>query len=449
MRRKIYEHLKEWKRVWNGKAALLIDGARRVGKSWIAEEFGKNEYKSYVLIDFNNTTPEIKQLFEDHLVDLDRFFMLLGIYVGIELHPRETLIIFDEVQMFPKARGAIKYLVADGRFDYLETGSLVSINHNVKDIVIPSEEIRVDMFPMDLEEFCWATGQSQLFEFVKQMYASGKELGQSLHRKMMEVVRTFIIVGGMPQAVETYILEKDFLKVDAVKRSILALYRNDITKYAGKSSPIITKIFDNIPGSLQKHEKRFRPSEIKKKSRMKDMGNALFWLEESRVANFCYLTTEPTVGLSLNKDDSKLKLYLLDTGLLISMAFSGENDIRGIYKKILLDKLEFNKGMIVENLVAQLLRSSNHPLYFFSSKSRTNPEERMEIDFLIRKAQITSKHNIIPIEVKSSNRYTISSLEKFRKKYNSYIERCVVLHSGDRKVKDDILYLPLYMAGLL
>ena len=449
MKRKIYEQLKEWKKEWNGKVALLIDGARRVGKSWIVEEFGKNEYKSYVLIDFNNTTSEIKQVFEEHLTDLDKFFMLLGIYTGVELHPRETLIIFDEVQLFPKARAAIKYLVADGRYDYIETGSLVSINKNVKDIVIPSEEIRLNMFPMDLEEFCWAIGQSQLFEYVKQMYVSGKALGQSLHRKMMEIVRAFIIVGGMPQAVETYVMEKDFLKVDAVKRSILALYRNDITKYAGKAAPKITRIFDNIPGSLQKHEKRFRPSEIKKGARMKDMWSALFWLEESRVVNFCYRTTEPTVGLSLNKDDSKLKLYLLDTGLLISMAFSGENDIRGIYQKILLDKLEFNKGMIVENLVAQLLRSSNHPLYYFSSNSRNDPEERMEIDFLIRKSQITSKHNIIPIEVKSSTRYTNLSLEKFRKKYKAYIDHCVVLHTGDMTFKDDIVYLPLYMAPLL
>lgn len=449
MRRKIYEKLLEWKKEWNGKVALLIDGARRVGKSWIAEEFAKNEYKSYILIDFNNTTPEIKRLFEEYLTDLDTFFMYLGIYTGIEFHPRETLIIFDEVQMFPKARAAIKYLVADGRYDYIETGSLVSINHNVKEIVIPSEEIRVDMFPMDLEEFCWAIGQSQLFEYMKQKYVSNKELGQPLHRKMMEILRTFIIVGGMPQAVETYIIEKDFMKVDAVKRSILGLYRNDITKYAGKAAPKITRIFDNIPGSLQRHEKRFRPSEIKKDARMKDMGSALFWLEESRVANFCFRTTEPSVGLSLNKDESKLKLYLLDTGLLVSMAFSGENDIIGVYKKILLDKLEFNKGMIVENLVAQLLRSSNHPLFYFSSKSRTDSEERMEIDFLIRKSRITSKHNIIPIEVKSSNRYTTNSLEKFRKKYNSYIDQCIVLHSSDRIFKEDILYLPLYMAGLL
>lgn len=449
MKRKIYDQLKAWKKDWNGKTALLVDGARRVGKSWIVEEFGKNEYKTYILIDFNNAAIEIKQLFEEYLTDLDNFFMLLSIYTGVELHYRETLIIFDEVQLFPKARAAIKYLVADGRYDYIETGSLVSINHNVKDIVIPSEEIRVDMFPMDLEEFCWATDQTQLFEYVKKMFASGKEIGAQLHRKMMEVLRTYIIVGGMPQAVESYITEKDFRKVDAVKRSILALYRNDITKYAGKTAPKITRIFDNIPGSLQKHEKRFRPSEVGKGTRMKDLWSALFWLDESRVANFCYRTTEPTVGLSLNKDDSKLKLYLLDTGLLVSMAFSGENDIAGIYKKILVGKLEFNKGMIVENLVAQLLRSSNHPLYYFSSKSRNEAEERMEIDFLIRKPHITSKHNIIPIEVKSSNRYTVHSLEKFKSKYKSYIDKCIVLHAGDVVVNDEILYLPLYMSGLL
>lgn len=449
MKRKIYDKLKEWKKEWNGKAALLIDGARRVGKSWIVEEFGKNEYKSYVLIDFNNTQPEIKQLFEDYLSDLDKFFMFLSIYTGVELHTRETLIIFDEVQMYPKARASIKYLVADGRYDYIETGSLVSINHNVKDIVIPSEEIRIDMYPMDLEEFCWATGQKQLFDYVKEVFLTRKNLGQPLHRKMMEALRTYIIIGGMPQAVESYITEHNLRKVDAIKKSILALYRNDISKYAGKAAPKITRIFDNIPGSLQQHEKRFRPSQIKKGARMKDLESALFWLDESRVANFCYRTTEPSVGLSLNKENSKFKLYLLDTGLLVSMAFSEEKDIEGIYKKILLGKLEFNKGMIVENLVAQLLRSSGNPLYYFSTKSRTDSEERMEIDFLIRKPQTTSRHNIIPIEVKSSNRYTTYSLEKFRKKYKAYIDHCVVLHSGDADEKDDIIYLPLYMAGLL
>lgn len=449
MKRKIYNQLLSWKKDWNGKTALLIDGARRVGKSWIVEEFGRNEYKSYILIDFNNTSTEIKNLFDQHLADLDTFFMLLSLYTGIQLHSRDSLIIFDEVQMYPKARAAIKYLVADGRYDYIETGSLVSINHNVKNIVIPSEEIRLDMFPMDLEEFCWAIGEKQMFDYLKKMFDSRKALGQELHRKMMNILREFIIVGGMPQVVESYVNDKDLNKVDAIKRSILALYRNDITKYAGKAAPKITKIFDNIPGTLQKHEKRFRPSEIKRGARMKDMWNALFWLEESRVANFCYRTTEPTVGLALNKDDSRLKLYLLDTGLLLSMAFSGENDIAGIYKKIILGKLEFNKGMIVENLVAQLLRSSNHPLFYFSSKSRSDADERIEIDFLIRKERITSKHNILPVEVKSSNRYTAYSLEKFRYKYRPFIDFCIVLHSGDLDKKDDILYLPLYMAGLL
>lgn len=449
MKRKIYDKLKLWKDEWNGKTALLIDGARRVGKSWIVEDFAKKEYKSYVIIDFNNVSEDIKELFEKYLTDLDTFFMLLSINTKTELHNRNTLIVFDEVQMYPKARAAIKYLVADGRYDYIETGSLVSINHNVKNIVIPSEELRIEMFPMDLEEFCWATGESRLFDFVRKSFADKKSMGQAMHRRMMDVVRAYIVVGGMPQAVESYVNDKDLRKVDAIKRSILALYRNDISKYAGKSAPKVTKIFDNIPGNLQKHEKRFKPSEIRNGARMKDMWSALFWLEESRVASFCYRTTEPTVGIALSKDDSKLKIYLLDTGLLISMAFSSENDIEGIYNKILLGKLEFNKGMIMENLVAQWLRSSGHPLFYFSSKSRDDSTDRMEIDFLIRKERITTRHNIIPIEVKSSKRYTISSLEKFRKKYKDYLEGSVVLHTGDYLEENAITYLPVYMAGLL
>ncbi|MCH5345703.1 MAG: ATP-binding protein [Muribaculaceae bacterium] len=449
MKRKIYNKLKKWKEEWNGKTALLIDGARRVGKSWIAEEFGRNEYKSYIVIDFNNTTEDIKDLFDRYLSDLDTFFMYLSIFTKTEFHHRDTLIIFDEVQMFPKARAAIKYLVTDGRYDFIETGSLVSINHNVKDIVIPSEEVRVDMFPMDLEEFCWATGNKSLYDLVKKFYAEQKPLGNGLHRQMMTVLRTYIIVGGMPQAVESFVNEKDLTKVDAIKRNILALYRNDISKYAGKAAPKITRIFDNIPGALQKHEKRFRPSDIKKNGRMKDMEAALFWLEESRVANFCYRTTEPAVGLFLNKDDSKLKLYLLDTGLLLSMVFGADDNIEDIYSKIIRDKLEFNKGMIAENLVAQSLRSAGNPLFYFSEKSRTDAAGRMEIDFLIRKDRVTSKHNIIPIEVKSTSRYTISSLEKFSKKYLNFLSECIVLHTGDLTIKDGIKYLPFYMAGML
>lgn len=450
MKRKIYSKIQEWKTQWDGRSALLIDGARRIGKSWIVEEFGKNEYKSYILIDFNNVGEDIIELFERYLTDLDTFFMRLSLYTGIKLFHRDSLIIFDEVQMYPKARAAIKYLVKDGRYDYIETGSLVSINHNVKNIVIPSEEIRINMYPMDLEEFMWATGQDMLFDFVREQYKTNSPLGQRLHRQMMDTLRTYLLVGGMPQAVISYIERKDMRDVDVIKRSIISLYRNDISKYAGRSAPNVTQIFDNIPGLLQQHEKRFRPSKVKKGARMRDFSESIFWLDESRVVNFCYNSTEPSVGLSLNKDTSKIKLYMADTGLLVSMAFGqGELEQGKIYEKILRGKLEFNKGMLIENLVAQLLRSAGHPLFFYTSTSTRNADDRMEIDFLIRKSEITSRHNICPIEVKSTNRYRLTSLDKFKKKFNEYLGTPIVLHTKDLEIKDGITYLPIYMAGLL
>ncbi len=450
MKRKIYNKILQWKKQWEGRSALLIDGARRIGKSWIVEEFGKNEYTTYILIDFNNVRNEIKELFELYLTDLDTFFMRLSLYTGIRLHQRESLIIFDEVQMYPKARAAIKYLVKDGRYDYIETGSLVSINHNVKDIVIPSEEIRLNMYPMDLEEFMWANEQEMLFDFVKAQYASLSPLGQALHRQMMESLRTYLLVGGMPQAVMSYVEHKDMREVDEIKRSILSLYRNDISKYAGRSAPKVTLLFDNIAGMLQQHEKRLRPSKVRKGAKMKDFSESLFWLDESRVVNLCYNTTEPSVGLALNKDESKVKMYMADTGLLVSMAFSaGELEQDRLYEKILRGKLEFNKGMLIENLVAQLLRTSGHPLFYYTCSSRENAADRMEIDFLIRKEKVTSRHNICPIEVKSSPRYTLTSLDKYNKKFHTYLGQSYILHSKDLEKKEGLIYLPLYMAGLI
>ena len=306
------------------------------------------------------------------------------------------------------------------------------------------------MYPMDLEEFMWATGQDMLFDFVKTQFENLAPLGQAIHRQMMEVLRTYLLVGGMPQAVQSYVERKDMRDVDAIKRSIIALYRNDISKYAGKSAPTVTRVFDNIPGLLQQHEKKFRPTMVKKGSRMKDYSDAMFWLDESRVVNFCYATTEPSVGLALNRDDAKVKLYMADTGLLVSMAFdTGDLEKGGIYEKILRGKLEFNKGMLVENLVAQLLCTAGHPLYFYSCSSRENADDRMEIDFLIRKKVVTSKHNISPIEVKSSAHYKLTSLEKFGKKFSNYLGKSFVIHTKDLEVKDGITYLPLYMTGLL
>ena len=449
MRRKIYNELLKWKHDWNGTSALLIDGARRVGKSWIAEEFGKNEYKSYIIIDFGNLNPELEEIFNLYLSSLDEFFLRLSLSTGVKLYERESLIIFDEIQQFPKARAAIKYLVKDGRYDYLETGSLISINKNVKDIIIPSEEVRIKMYPMDFEEFMWALDQRDLYDFALNKFASESPVG-TFHRKLMDKARLYLITGGMPQAINKYLETKDCIMVDSIKRNILDLYRNDIEKYSDKSSDKILKIFDNIPSLLQKHERKFKPSEIKKGSKSRDYGEALFWLKESMTTNFCFAVSEPEISLSFVKLENRLKIYLGDTGLLLSMAFEkNEMQKMELYRKILLNKLEFNKGMLIENFVAQQLVANGHPLYYYSCNSRENKEDRMEIDFLTRKKDLTNRHNINAIEVKSTSRYTMTSLLKFSKKFYSHIHKKILFHTGDLKFENDILFLPLYMAGMI
>lgn len=450
MRRKIYQDLLLWKEKRSQKEALLIDGARRVGKSWIVEEFAKNEYESYIMIDFTNTTQAIRSLYTDYAGQLDSFFMHLMLETGVKLHERKSLIIFDEIQKYPIAREAIKYLVKDGRYDYIETGSLMSINANVKNINIPSEEHRIDMYPMDLEEFLWALGDDMMMDYVKECFANRKPLGQSLHRKMMEYMRLYMIVGGMPQAVKDWVETKDFDEMDRTKRNILSLYRSDISKYASGQEARVTKIFDTIPSQLQKHEKKFKLSALGKGTRGRNVETAFFWLDESRVVNTCFAATEPTVGLEMRADECSRKLYMADTGLLISHAFS-EAKIRAeeLYRKLMHDKLELNKGMLVENIVAQMLRAAGHKLYFFSSYSKTDTSERMEIDFLVPKVILSNRHNIHPIEVKSTTRYSLTSLKRFAKKYASAIAEPIVLHTADVKAEDGIVYLPLYMAGLL
>lgn len=449
MKRKIYSQLLKWKSDNNGQNALLIDGARRVGKSYIVEEFAKNEYESYILIDFNNTMQQVLDLFRHNLYDLDTFFMYLQIYFNVKLSVRKSLIVFDEVQAFPEARAAIKYLVKDGRYDYIETGSLVSINKNVKSIMIPSEEIRINMFPMDFEEFLWAIGEETMMQLITIQFDRCKPLGPDMHRKAMTLFRQYMIVGGMPKAVETYVRTRDFKEVDVVKRAIISLYRNDIQKYAEGNEVRITGIFDRIPSQLQKHEKKFRLSEIKAGARMREYEGAFFWLNEAMVANICYGATEPSIGLNLKMESSSLKCYMADTGLLVSMAFD-ENQImqESLYKKLMMDKLEVNEGMLVENVVAQMLRAKGHRLFFYSNYSR-EAEDRMEIDFLIAKPMITSKHNISPIEVKSTSRYTIVSLEKCIRKYKSYLSTPYVVHTSDLEQKNGIVYLPLYMTPML
>ena len=447
MKRKIEEKLLKWKKESNGKTALLIDGARRVGKSYIVEEFAKQHYKSYILIDFNQVGSEITDLFDMNLRDLDSFFMYLSAAFNAKLYKRESLIIFDEVQLYPRARAAIKYLVADGRYDYIETGSLMSIKKNVKNIVIPSEERHVKMYPMDFEEFLWAKGEDLILPIIRKCFEEKKPLGQALHRKIMTLFREYVIIGGMPQVVKEYIESGDFETADLVKRDILTLYREDIQKYASGYEKKVESIFDEIPAQLSKHEKKFTLSSLGKGSRFRDYENSFLWLQDSMIANVCFNSTEPNIGLKLNRDNSSYKVYMGDTGLLISHAFD-ENGIvsEEIYKKLLFGKLEVNEGMIFENIVSQMLVANGHNLYFYSNSSRTDKDSRMEIDFLVAKSKITNRHNISPIEVKSGKNYTLSSLNKFRKKYSEQTNEAFVLHTADLYIKDEITFLPVYMA---
>lgn len=449
MRRKMYDKLLEWKKQ-NGTSALLVQGARRVGKSYIVEEFAKNEYKTYILIDFNKADQQLKDIFIHDLDNLNSFFMKLSAFFGTKLHERETLIIFDEVQLFPKARSAIKYLVADGRYDYIETGSLISIKENVKDILIPSEEDSINMFPLDFEEFLWAVGNDTMYDFIKDCYDRKKPLGQALHRKAMDLFRQYMIVGGMPQAVDAFVKTSDFDEVDRAKRRILKLYRDDIRKHAKGYEMKVEAIYDELPSQLKNQNRHFKLSSLKHGARFDEYKEAMFWLSDAMIVNNCYNSTEPNVGLSLNMDRTLLKCYMGDTGLLISHTFD-ENGIvsEEIYKKLLLDKLEGNLGMITENIVAQMLVASGHKLFFYANASRTDASSRMEIDFLISKSNISNRHNISPIEVKSGKNYTVKSLNKFKDKFAEQTHIPYVLHAGDFKEENGITYLPLYMTMLL
>lgn len=456
MKRKIYQKLLDWKQQRKGNVALLIEGARRIGKSYIVEEFAKNEYDSYLLIDFSKVNPQVMNFFRLYLDDLDTLFLNLEVYFRRKLSPRKShdeearsVIIFDEVQFCPRARAAIKHLVADHRYDYIETGSLISIKKNVKDIMIPSEEHAVEMYPMDFEEFLWAMGDEVMMPYIRQKFEQHQPMGM-FHRKALDYFRQYMIVGGMPQAVEKYVSTRDFEQVDDVKRDILSLYRNDINKYADKQELKAASIFDEIPGQLQKHEKKFRLSSLQSGARMRDYADAFFWLSDAKIINCCYNTTEPNIGLRMSEERSSLKCYMGDTGLLISLAFDERGIVNeDIYRKLMLDKLEVNEGMLVENIVAQMLRAAGHRLYFYSKSSVDSAEDRMEIDFLIAKAKTTNRHNISPIEVKSGRSYTLTSLKKCIAKFSPYLSTPYVLHDKDLSEVDGIVYLPLYMTPLL
>ena len=444
-KRKIYEELIKWKRISNGSTALLIDGARRVGKSYIAEEFAKNEYKSYILVDFGNVPNDVLHLFAQESSDLDLFFAKLSAFYGIKLFKRDSLIVFDEVQQFPRARQLIKYLVADGRYDYLEAGSLIRLKKNVQDIIIPSEEEHIEMFPMDFEEFLWAMGDTVTVPLLKACFESKKPLGQALHRKIMNDFRQYVLVGGMPQSVAAYLNGKDFEASDMAKRRILKLYHDDVSKFAEGYDDKVFALFDGIPAQLSKKEKKYKLSSLGKKARFRSYEDSFVWLNESMIVNTCFNATDPNVGLALSAGHSTQKCYMADTGLLVTQTFMDKAFTEnGFYRAILFDKLSINEGMIMENVVAQMLRTNGHKLYFYSRSDATNRKNDMEIDFLI-----TEGKKICPIEVKSNNYVSHSSLDKFRDKFSSKIGNSYILYSKDVIVKDGIIHLPIYMAMFL
>ena len=450
MRRKITEEFIKWKNEDKGRTALLVEGARRVGKSYIVEEFARKYYKSYILIDFMIANPQVKQLFEDYLDDLDSFFSRLSLFTHKELFERDTLIIFDEIQMYPKARAALKYLVADGRYDYMETGSLLSIRKNTSQIVIPSEEKHIKLNPMDFEEYLWARNDNVTMKLIRACFEEKKPIGQAAHREIMKRFREYILIGGMPQVVKTFIETNDFMKAEEAKRMILDLYRDDISKYAEGYKEKVRAIFDEIPYSLARHDIAFKLAAIDKNARMRDYETAFFWLKDAMMCNMCYMSTEPNIGLGINAERLRLKPYFSDTGLLISMIFD-ENGLadREIYEKILTDKLEVNLGLVMENAVAQMITVSGRKLYYYASNDAEDKNNRMEIDFLIRKRGVTSRHNIIPVEVKSSSHYKTISLNKFIKKFQNYSGAPIIIHTGDYMVRNGIECFPVYMTELL
>ena len=445
LKRKIYDKLLSWKHNSNGKTALLIDGARRVGKSYIAELFARQEYKSYILIDFGNAPKDILDLFENETSDLDLFFAKLSAFYSTVLHKRDSLIVFDEVQQFPRARQFIKYLVADGRYDYLETGSLIRMKKNTEHIIIPSEEEHIEMFPLDFEEFLWAMGDEATVPVIRKCFETKEPLGQALHRKIMNDFRQYVLVGGMPQSVLAYIDGKNFEAADEVKRGILRLYREDISKFASGYEEKVYAIFDGIPAQLSRKEKKYRLSSINKNARFRAYEDSFIWLNEAMVINTSFNATDPNVGLALSADYATQKCYMADTGLLITLTFMDQAFTDNeLYKAVLFDRLDINEGMIMENVVAQMLRVNGHKLYFYSRNDNEHRENHMEIDFLI-----TKEKKISPVEVKSNNYRSHSSLDKFRSRFSQKIGTSYILYSKDVLLKDGIWHLPLYMALFL
>lgn len=435
-----------WKENYSHNSALLIEGARRIGKSTIVEKFAKENYKAYVIIDWAIASKRMKDNFNENLNNLDLLFQNISLEYNIELPKNNSLIVFDEVQKFPKAREAIKYLVKDGRYHYIETGSLISIKENVKDIVIPSEEMKIKMYPLDFEEFLLAANEEVLLKYIKKCTLEKIALDDFSHKKAMRKFKEYILVGGMPQSVIAYFENSgDFYKSDIEKRKILDLYRDDINKAQKKYNSKVSALFENIPGYLSKHDKKVTLSKIDDDPRFSKYDEPLFWLSDSMICNLCFKCTDPNVGFALNKDDSSVKCYMGDTGLLVSLAFS-ENEISSneLYKSIINGKLSLNEGMLYENVIAQMITSTNKKLYFYSHYDCDIKRNDIEVDFIIsNNSKINQK--VYPIEVKSSKNYTTISYDKFKKRFGKKIGESYIVHPKQFS-KDEIGYkVPPYM----
>ena len=449
IKRTIYNKITDWKKQTNGSKALLIEGARRIGKSTVVEKFAKNEYKTYILIDFNKAGKKVKDAF-NYLDNIDVFFQIISLEYNTRLFPRKSLIIFDEIQKFPKAREAIKYLVADGRYDYIETGSLISIKENVQNITIPSEERKIQMYPVTFEEFMVYMDEEILLDYIKECFENRQPLDREMHNKAMRLFKEYMLVGGMPQAIVAYKKNgRDFNAADIEKRDILSLYEDDIKKAAKRYQSKVSAIFDNIPGFLSSHEKRIILKEIEKNGTFDRYDEPLFWLGDSMICNLCYKCNDPNIGLALNRNDSYVKCYMGDTGLLVSHAFS-ENEITDVqlYKQIMDGKLSLNQGMLYENVISQIITASGRKLYFYTRYSEKKHRNDIEIDFIISNESKTM-FKISPIEVKSSKNYTTSSLLAFKEIFKKRIDTQIIVHPKNFSVDDDVIKIPPYMMYLI
>ena len=432
-KRKAYDKLVQWKTDYAQNYAVLLEGARRVGKSTIAEQFARNEYRSYILIDFSKASNEIKSCFDD-INDLDMFFLRLQALTGVNLYKEESVVIFDEVQLFPKARQAIKHLVKDGRYHYIETGSLISIKKNVENILIPSEEMKIEVYPMDYEEFCWATNQN--FDMLKKIYDMNKSIGQEVNRKLMRDIRVYMAVGGMPQAVEAYTAGQNFSMIDQIKRQIIVLYEDDFKKI--DPSGRLSSIYHSIPAQLSKEAKRYSLSKTLGRRKNEKDDSLIYDLIDSKTVIASYNSTDPRVSLSLTKDLSSYKLYIADTGLFVTLMFidrpATENEI---YAKLLADKLPANLGYLYENLVAQMITSTGRELYYHTWEKKGSTHY-YEIDFLI-----SNGSKVSAIEVKSAGAGKHESLLEFRKKYSKNIKNSYIVSQNDIDKKEELKFMPV------